>query len=474
MKYQWINQNKNSQLLIFFNGWAMDGQPLRHLACLGYDVLEINDYSDSDLNIDLSQLARQYDKTILLAWSLGVWAAGDYCQRHNFKPDFALAINGTNKPIDADFGIAADIFQGTIDNLDIQGLASFQRRMCKSRDVLEFFDAHKPARNIDLQRAELVSLQAHIYARPVANNIFDKAIVALQDRIMPPANQMAYWAEQTVAVVEINQPHYPFMAFASWREILDLAGLAQPDKNLITQRFARSLKTYPANAPVQQQIAGILLDELIDVAGCEYENIVEVGCGAGLLTQMIEKQLNYQKLFLNDLVPQCQQLAASIEASEFIPGDIEQLPYINDDIDLLISSSTFQWLGHLEKTLAKFARWLGPGGILAFSTFGPDNFKEIAQLTGKALHYPDANQLKKMLEKNFEVLTCYEKHYYCQFPDGRAVLEHLKKTGVAAISSQPWTRGDLKRFNDDYIRNFSQDDKVMLTYHPLIVIACVQ
>ena len=83
-----------------------------------------------------------------------------------------------------------------------------------------------------------------------------------------------------------------------------------PDKTIIKQRFARSLATYNDNAVIQQDIAARLLDELISAAGNRYDNILEVGCGSGLLTRMLSSKVEYGNLLLNDLVDQCSQLAS--------------------------------------------------------------------------------------------------------------------------------------------------------------------
>ena len=39
MKYKWLNNVKNKKLIIFFNGWGMDENVVKHLDCEDYDVL---------------------------------------------------------------------------------------------------------------------------------------------------------------------------------------------------------------------------------------------------------------------------------------------------------------------------------------------------------------------------------------------------------------------------------------------------
>ena len=51
---------------------------------------------------------------------------------------------------------------------------------------------------------------------------------------------------------------------------------------------------------------------------------------------------------------------------------------IRGEYDLIIANATFQWFTRPEATLAAYYRNLAPGGVLAFSTLGPQTFPELA------------------------------------------------------------------------------------------------
>ena len=245
----------------------------------------------------------------------------------------------------------------------------------------------------------------------------------------------------------------------------------KPDKSLIRQRFARSLKTYSDNASVQNSIANRLLTELIDTAGNSYNRILEVGCGSGLLSGLIKQQLSYNKLFLNDLVDDCSFLVDSVPDSEFFSGDIELVENLPADIDLVISNAVFQWFHDMPGTLLRLANIMQPGALLAFSTFGPDNVSEVSSITGSSLEYLPLYELKEILYDNFEVITCYEKWYFLEFSSPVDVLKHLKQTGVTALSNQSWTKSDMAGFCNEYQEKYSIENGVVLSYHPIIVVA---
>ena len=243
------------------------------------------------------------------------------------------------------------------------------------------------------------------------------------------------------------------------------------DKELIKKRFARSLKTYAEHALVQKAIAERLLFELSTIAGDKFEHIFEIGCGSGIVTRQIVKMFEYKKLYLNDLVDECAELIKKLPNTEFIGGDIENIVSMPNNLDLIISNATFQWLDHLPKVLEQLAATLSPGGVLAFSTFGPRNACEISKLTGKTLNYLSAPELKNTVSKHFEISCYHENIRKLHFEHPMDVLRHLQKTGVTAVSKQIWTKTDLQNFIKRYIEHNETESGVSLTYHPIIIIA---
>ncbi len=61
----------------------------------------------------------------------------------------------------------------------------------------------------------------------------------------------------------------------------------QPDKNLIKQRFKRSLSTYNEQAQVQLEMSLSIIYNLKELFGDNFFTILEIGSGTGILTQKI-------------------------------------------------------------------------------------------------------------------------------------------------------------------------------------------
>ena len=128
----------------------------------------------------------------------------------------------------------------------------------------------------------------------------------------------------------------------------------------------------------------------------------------------------------------------------------------------------FQWFKNLDEVTSKYRNLLNKEGILAFTTFSPDNFSELKTITGLSLDYKSEDELKKILEKNYKILKIESYKKILEFKTPLELLYHMKNTGVNSLSGKNWSFADVKEFCSEYSKNF---DKTTLTYSPILVIA---
>ena len=236
------------------------------------------------------------------------------------------------------------------------------------------------------------------------------------------------------------------------------------NKNLIQKRFEKNLCSYNDNAKIQKKMAQRLIELLPKK---EFNSILEVGCGSGLLTKLMLENLSFNKYVANDIVKSCSQYIENLSPDiDFICADIEDIiKNSTNKYDLIISNATFQWIEDFEGFIKHLFTKLNPNGILIFSTFGQENFREIYHVLGKSLSYRNVKDYEAML-KGIEHKIDEEVHVLA-FKTPLDVLKHIKSTGVNALDETYWTKTDLINFEKGY-NNFCSSHPT-LTYNPIYI-----
>jgi malonyl-ACP O-methyltransferase BioC len=200
-----------------------------------------------------------------------------------------------------------------------------------------------------------------------------------------------------------------------------------------------------------------------------FDNILELGSGTGLLTRKIAKNIIFKEFYANDLVEKSQfYVKKYIPDSNFLYGNALKIKS-SRKMDLIISNAMFQWFGDLEKGIDVISGYLANDGILAFSTFTPENFRQVREITGLALNYKTKEEIETILNKlGFEILFCKNYDREMKFNNALEILAHMKKTGVNSLSEKTWSMKKIKDFCEKYAQIYPD---YTLTYSPLIVIA---
>lgn len=219
MKAAWLHKNDRPHLIIFCNGWGMDGFPFQSLGCVDYDVYMLYDYRQLDEAPDFAAITRPYRQIVLIGWSMGVWVgqrlfAG---KKHTFQR--TIAINGTLCPIDDTRGIPVQVFDATMADFGESTRRKFYQRMCREKENYRSFLARQPRRTPEDQGAELAALKEMVDCRPAEESLYEEIIVADKDFIVPTANQFRFWQEKQVTPV--SGFHFLFNLWSSWEQLLD-------------------------------------------------------------------------------------------------------------------------------------------------------------------------------------------------------------------------------------------------------------
>lgn len=242
------------------------------------------------------------------------------------------------------------------------------------------------------------------------------------------------------------------------------------NKNLVAQRFAKAGQSYSEHAIVQKQICQNLTGLLKQFCPSTMSRVFEIGCGSGNLTRLITASFQIEELILNDLYADVQKHFNHQENLKWLIGDIETLEF-PQQLDMIVSGSALQWMQDLPLLLKRCNEALVDQGWLCFSTFGSQNLREIKELTGQGLSYWSVeNWNSALIQAGFEILHLSESETQLYFDSPKAVLQHLKATGVTATAQHRWTKQTLQQFYQDYDQ-FKYAEGYSLRYHPIYCIA---
>jgi len=161
------------------------------------------------------------------------------------------------------------------------------------------------------------------------------------------------------------------------------------DQKQVRQAFARAAKSYDEAAVLQREVNHHLLERL-DYMKFSPESILDIGSGTGYASYALYERYSKASITALDLAYPMLDVARSRESKmsrvtnmlgkrrmRFVNAAAEQLPFADHSFDMLYSNLTVQWVNDLDLALSEFIRVLKPGGMLLFSTFGPDTLKEL-------------------------------------------------------------------------------------------------
>lgn len=223
MRQNWIRKAPgNDTLVLFFNGWGQDARAVEHLRAEGADVLMLYAYHDVR-EFDLSVL-QDYAAVDVAAWSMGVWYAARTVDASGWKIRRAVALCGTEWPIDDRRGIPRAVFEATLAGLTPRSLEKFSMRMAGG--VAAYRQSPlcaESSRSFDDVRTELQWWRDREASRgedaPGGGVLWQKALVGTDDGIFPARNQLQAWQQAGVRTVCRPCAHYPFAGMTCWDEV---------------------------------------------------------------------------------------------------------------------------------------------------------------------------------------------------------------------------------------------------------------
>ncbi|MCW9024819.1 MAG: malonyl-ACP O-methyltransferase BioC [Gammaproteobacteria bacterium] len=154
----------------------------------------------------------------------------------------------------------------------------------------------------------------------------------------------------------------------------------------VRQSFDKAASDYDEAAVLQREIGNRLLERL-DYMKISPEHILDLGAGTGFCSRGLSKKYPSANIYSIDIAPAMLRYAKQSlpwlrklkKRDRFVLSDANQLAFSDNSMDVIFSNLTLQWCPNLTQVFNEFKRVLKPGGMLLFSTFGPDTLKELRE-----------------------------------------------------------------------------------------------
>lgn len=223
--------------------------------------------------------------------------------------------------------------------------------------------------------------------------------------------------------------------------------------------FARPARVQPSDF-LRREIAARMHDrlELVKIAP---QRVLDAGCGEGADLPVLQKDFPAAHIVGVDAAPAMLGAAPAPAGgrgafnqllSKLLPGkagvdlacgDFAALPLARNAVDLVWSNLALHWHPQPDRVFAEWRRVLRVDGLLMFSCFGPDTFKEIRQafaaadLAPHALPFVDMHDFGDMLvEAGFSTPVLDMETITVTYADAAALLADVRAWGGNPLATR--------------------------------------
>ncbi len=229
------------------------------------------------------------------------------------------------------------------------------------------------------------------------------------------------------------------------------------DPRAVRRAFSRAAATYDAAAVLQREV-GARMASRLDYIKIAPHTILDAGCGTGeAVGELAARYAGARVVALDAALPMVaaarararrarslfrrllpEALARGGPATPFhVCGDFNMLPLPGVAFDLVWSNLALQWTNDLPRAFAEMRRVMKVGGLLTFTTFGPDTLKEVRAAFARAdghthtSRFSDMHDVGDMLvAAGFADPVMDMEQLTLTFADAGALMRELKQLGA--------------------------------------------
>jgi malonyl-CoA O-methyltransferase len=246
------------------------------------------------------------------------------------------------------------------------------------------------------------------------------------------------------------------------------------DRGHVRRAFGRAAANYAEHAALQAEVGERLRERLELALDFAPRRVLDVGCGPMAGAALRQRYGEAQVIALDLALPMLQRGTIEPGPAFLVCADAQALPLADASIDLVHSNLCLQWCEDPGLAIAEFRRVLRPGGVLLFSTFGPDTLKELRAAFAEVDDQPHVSRFIDMhdigdalLVTGFRDPVLEREDFTLTYADAPTLMHELRAIGATNADTRRQRsltgRGRLQRVAAAYER-FRRDDVLPATY----------
>jgi malonyl-CoA O-methyltransferase len=212
------------------------------------------------------------------------------------------------------------------------------------------------------------------------------------------------------------------------------------DGQRVRRSFGRAAHDYDASAVLQARVRSELLARL-DVVRLEPAVILDLGAGTGHACRQLRRRFRNGRVVALDVAEGMLKEAARQQTLfrrfRRVCADAAALPLKDASVDLVFSNLMLQWCNDPDQVFRECRRVLRPGGLLTFTTFGPDTLVELRRAWAAADAHTHVNRFIDMHDIGDALVRAGlaepvldVERYTLTYPEVRDLMRDLKTIGA--------------------------------------------
>jgi len=212
------------------------------------------------------------------------------------------------------------------------------------------------------------------------------------------------------------------------------------DTARVRAAFDAAADAYDEAAVLQAEVRGRLLERLDEVR-LRPRTILDAGCGTGHAARALLERYRRARVIALDIAPGMLEATRRrrpwLRQLDLVCANAESVPLPPRSVELVFSNLMLQWCNDPDRAFAEFHRVLAPGGLVMFTTFGPDTLKELRASWGTvdgATHvsrFIDMHDLgDALIRAGFAEPVMDVEHFTLTYESVRALMRELKAMGA--------------------------------------------